>query len=76
MKIVEFARRWLNHWFAHEEALLLVVLIAVGLFVVSWLGGVLAPALTALVIAFILQGLLGRLLDWGVPERGAVLLAF
>lgn len=76
MKIVEFARRWLNHWFAHEEALLLVVLIAVGLFVVSWLGGVLAPALTALVIAFILQGLLARLLDLGVPERGAVLLAF
>ena len=76
MKIVEFARRWLNHYFAHEEAVLLVGLIAVGLFVVSWLGGVLAPALTALIVAFILQGVLSRLLAWGVPERGAVLLSF
>jgi putative permease len=76
MKIAEFARRWLDHYFAHEEALLLVILIGLGLFVVSWLGGVLAPAITALVIAFILQGVLSRLLGWGVPERAAVLLAF
>lgn len=76
MKIVEFTRRWLDHYFAHEEGLLLVVLIAVGLFVMSTLGGVLAPALTALVIAFILQGVLSRLLDLGVPERAAVGIAY
>jgi putative permease len=76
VKIVEFTRRWFDHYFAHEEGLLLVVLIAVGLFVVSTLGGVLAPALTALVIAFILQGVLSRLLDFGIPERVSVLIAY
>ena len=76
MKIAEFARRWLDHYFTHEEALLLVVLIAGGLLVVSWLGAVLAPFLTALIIAFILQGVLARLLAWGVPERASVLGAF
>lgn len=76
MTLVEFIRRWLNRWFAHEEALLLVLLIGFGLFIVDWLGGVLAPALTAVIIAFILQGVLVRLVNWRVPERIAVYLSF
>jgi putative permease len=76
MKLVEFIRRWLDRYFVHEEALLLVILIAVGLVVVDWLGRVLAPALTSLIIAFILQGVVARLLEWRVPERLAVWLAF
>lgn len=72
MKVLEFVRAWFDRYFQHEEALLLVVLIAGGLFLVSWLGGVLAPALTALIFAFVLQGVLARLLAWGLPERVAV----
>lgn len=76
MRLVEFIRSWLNRYFAHEEALLLVLLIAAGLFLVNWLGGVLAPALTAVIIAFILQGAVARLCAWRVPESAAVLIAF
>lgn len=76
MKPVEFVRGWINRYFAHEEALLLVVLITAGLLLVMWLGGTLAPVLTALILAFILQGAVARMRQWGVPERLAVYLAF
>ncbi|MDZ7825023.1 MAG: hypothetical protein U5R48_02070 [Gammaproteobacteria bacterium] len=67
MKLVEFIRRWFDRYFVHEEALLLVILIAAGLVVVDWLGRVLAPALTSLIIAFILQGVVARLLELAGP---------
>ncbi|HSG89990.1 MAG TPA: AI-2E family transporter [Pseudomonadales bacterium] len=76
MKLVEFIRSWLNRYFAHEEALLLVLLIAFGLFMVDWLGGVLAPALTALIVAFILQGAVAAFIRLRVPPMAAVYLAF
>jgi putative permease len=76
MKLVEFVRSWLNRYFAHEESLLLVALIAGGLVLVVWLGGALAPVFTALIVAFLLQGVVARLLRWGVPETASVYLAF
>lgn len=76
MKLVEFVRTWLNRYFAHEESLLLVALIAGGLVLVVWLGGALAPAFTALIVAFILQGVVSRLMAWRVPEPLSVYAAF
>ncbi|MEE4361578.1 MAG: AI-2E family transporter [Pseudomonadales bacterium] len=76
MKPVEFIRGWINRYFAHEEALLLLVLIGLGLVLVVWLGGTLAPVLTALVLAFILQGAVARLQHWRVPDRIAVYIAY
>ena len=69
MKPLEFVRRWIDRHLAHEEALLLLVLLTVGLLLVMWLGGTLAPALTALVFAFILQGVVARLRSWGLGAQ-------
>ena len=76
MKPLEFVRAWIDRHLAHEEALLLLLLLGLGLALVMWLGGTLAPALTALVFAFILQGVVTRLRSWAVPERLAVWSAF
>lgn len=76
MKVLEFVRGWINRYFHHEEALLLVLLILAGLAFVTWLGAVLAPILTALVIAFVLQGAVARLMHWGLPNWAAVYLAY
>jgi len=72
MKLLEFVRGWINHYFHHEEALLLVLLLLVGVVLVTWLGAVLAPVITALVIAFVLQGAVARLQAWRVPETIAI----
>lgn len=68
MKLIGFVRGWINRYFYHEEALLLLLLIVLGLVVVTWLGSVLAPMLTALVLAFVLQGPVNRLSRLGAPE--------
>ena len=76
MKPLEFVRSWIDRHLAPEEALLLLVLLSGGLLLVMWLGGTLAPALTALVFAFILQGVVARLRSWGLGAQPAVWAAY
>lgn len=69
-------RRWLDRLFEDEEALLLIVLIAALLGLVLWLGDVLTPVIAALILAFIMQGPVGRLQRKGVPQFAAVLAVY
>ena len=76
LRFLEVISGWVNRYFSNEEAIYLVALLVVGFLVLFTLGGVLAPVLTGLVLAFLLQGLVKQLIDWRVPEWGAVWLAF
>ena len=76
LRFLEIISGWVNRYFSNEEAIYLVALLVVGFLVLFTLGGVLAPVLTGLVLAFLLQGLVKQLVDWRVPETGAVWLAF
>ncbi|WP_458525581.1 AI-2E family transporter [Onishia taeanensis] len=67
---------WLERYFSDEEAVILLVLLIAGTAAVVWLGGMLAPFLTALVIAFLLQGAVNWLTRRHVPSFLAVLLVF
>jgi predicted PurR-regulated permease PerM len=61
----------LLHW------LLIMVFVVLGYFVLSYLAGVLAPILTALGIAYLLNPVLGRMVHHGVSRAvGAALLLF
>jgi putative permease len=76
MRFLEVIGGWINRYFSHEEAIYLVALITACLLVILTLGHVLAPVLTGLVIAFLLQGLVDRLQRWHVPESLAVYITF
>ena len=76
MRFLEVIGSWINRYFSNEEAIYLVVLLVVGFMVLFTLGGVLAPVLTGLVLAFLLQGLVKRLVQWRVPQSVAVYLTF
>ncbi|NOX50045.1 MAG: AI-2E family transporter [Gammaproteobacteria bacterium] len=67
---------WLNQHFSNEEAIYLVVLITVILVALATLGSVLAPVLTGLVVAFLLQGLVKSLERSKMPRLMAVLVSF
>ncbi|WP_096087305.1 AI-2E family transporter [Agaribacterium haliotis] len=69
-------KNWMERYFADEEAVLVAVLLVVGFLVVIQLGGVLAPMITAVIIAFMMQGVVARLTQWGVSHSIAVSLAF
>lgn len=69
-------RSWLDRYFSNEEALLLLLLLTFGLIAVLTMGQVLAPMIAAVVIAFLMQGMVVHLKKWGAPHWLAVTIAF
>lgn len=76
MRFLEVIGGWINRYFSNEEAIYLVVLLAVVLIVLLTLGGILAPVLAGLVVAFLLQTFVDRLTRWRVPRLVAVWTVF
>ena len=72
MKFVEVISGWINRYFANEEAIFLIITIVAGLLVVIFLGTVLAPILTGLAFAFLLDGTVARLTRWHLPRLAAI----
>ena len=72
MKFVEVISGWVNRYFSNEEAIFLVISILAGLLIIIFLGTVLAPVLTGLAFAFLLEGTVARLAAWRVPRLLAI----
>ena len=72
VKFVEVISGWINRYFSNEEAIFLVVVLATGFLVLLFFGVVLAPILTGFAFAFLLHGVVDRLVDWRVPRILAV----
>jgi putative permease len=75
VKFLDIIGGWVNDYFSNEEAVYLIVMIAVVLAILLTLGGTLAPVLTGLVVAFLLQGLVKWLERAKVPRLLCVYLS-
>ncbi|MDF2641808.1 MAG: rane protein PerM family, partial [Pseudomonas sp.] len=69
-------RNWVQRYFSDEEAVVLAVLLFLAFTVVLTLGGMLAPVLAGLVLAYLMQGMVSFLERLRMPESGAVALVF
>lgn len=69
-------RKWISQIFVSEESLLLLLLIVGGLAIVVWLGGVLAPMIASVILAFLLQGVISQLNRRGVPHTVSLLVTY
>ncbi len=69
-------RDWMQRYFSDEQAVVLAVLLLLSFTLVLTLGQMLAPALAGLVLAFLMQGLVGALERLRVPRMLAVWLVF
>ncbi len=76
MRFIEVISGWINRHFSNEEAIYLVVFLVVGFVFLFVFGSMLLPVLTGLVLAFLLQGLVKKLVGWGLPEKPSVYLTF
>ena len=65
-------RTWLDHFFADEQALLLVVLLGLGLALVLTFGSTLAPVIASMILAYLTFGLVQWLERFGVRHLPAV----
>ncbi len=74
--MLEIFQKWYERFFFEEESILLLVLLTVGLLVLLVFGDTLAPVLAAIVLAFLMQGLSGRLINRGFPEWLALSCSF
>ena len=69
-------RDWMQRYFSDEEAVVLAVLLFLAFTVVLTLGGMLAPVLAGLVLAFLMQGMVAQLERLRMPEGAAVGVVF
>ena len=76
MKFLEVIGGWVNRYFSNEEAIYLIALIVFAAIILATLGGVLAPVLTGLVLAFLLQGVVAWMERIRVPRVLAVSVSF
>jgi len=76
LSIFDVLRKWLDSHLADEEAILMVLLIAFGLWIIVELDYVFTPLIASLIIAYLLQGLVVRLCRRGVNHLAAVIIVF
>jgi len=74
--MIKVLSRWVERYFGEEEAVLVAVIIISSLAILLTLGNVLTPMIAALVISFLMQGLVLRLRTWGLNHIAAVSIAF
>ncbi|HBW83921.1 MAG TPA: AI-2E family transporter [Gammaproteobacteria bacterium] len=67
---------FLDRYFHDEESLILLILLAVGLVLLVLIGEILGPLIAAIVIAYLMQGLVNLLLRYGASARLAFLLVY
>lgn len=76
MTLRTILKSWVERYFSDEEALILLVVLVAGFAAIIWFGRMLAPFFTALVIAFLLQGVVSALTRRGLPHLLAVIIVF
>lgn len=69
-------RKWAQRYFGDEEALILLLLLVASFTVILTMGDIVAPVIAAMVVAFLLQGMISRLVEWQVPRWLALFLTF
>lgn len=67
---------WAERYFSDEEAVILLIMLVLGFAAVIWLGRMLAPFFTSLILAFLLQGVVNLLTRRHIPEKMAVTIVF
>ncbi len=73
---MQVIRDWFSRYFSDPQAILLIVLLALGFGVVLFMGGMLAPVLVALVLAYLLEGVVNKFRHPGSSRNRVVILVY
>jgi len=67
---------FLDRYFHDEESIILVFLMGAVLLIFLLFGGMLAPLITAVIIAYLMQGLVSLALKYGLSERFSFVIVY
>lgn len=73
---MQLVKDWFRRHFSDPQVVILAGVLLGGLLVVVFFGGMLAPVFTAVILAYLLEGLVGRFEVWGVRRWLAVTAVF
>ena len=68
--------RWYQKYFSDPEGIALAVVLILGFLIIYFMGNMLAPVLGALVLAYLLEGLVLTLQHWKLPRLLSVTVVF
>ena len=74
--MLDVLRKWYERYLSEEESVLLVLLVMASLFLLATIGNVLAPLFAAVVLAYLVQGVVNVLVRLGLPPWLGFALAF
>jgi len=72
----EVMRGWINRFLSDEEGVLLAAILLASTLIIVFMGNVLAPLLTGIVLAYVMQGSIKMLKRFRIPNGLAVALTF
>ena len=73
---MDVLRQWFRRFFSDPQAVILALVLLIGFVLVITMGQMLAPVLAALVLAYLLEGVVAALKERGMPRLAAVILVF
>lgn len=68
--------RWYQKYFSDPDGIALAVVLVLGFLIIYFMGDMLAPVLGAIVIAYLLEGLVLTLQNWKLPRLLSVTIVF
>ena len=74
--MLDIFEKWYRRYLFEEESVLLLVLIALGIVLLMTLGDVLTPVVASIVLAYLMQGVAGRIQRFGLPQWVGVAVSF
>ncbi len=74
--MIELLKAWYEKHFSDPQVVILALVILSGIAIILFLGDVLAPVLAGIVIAYVLEGLVCRISQLGVPRPLSVIATF
>ena len=73
---MDLLKDWFKRTFSDPQVVLLALLLIGGALIVFGLGTMLWPVFASIVVAYLLEALVGRLQRWGMPRVLAVIIVF
>ena len=74
--MLDVFKTWYQRNFSDPQAVILAVFLILGLLIVIYMGSMLAPILTAIVLAYMLEAVVALLVSYNIPRIWAVITVF
>ncbi len=74
--MIDIIRGWFEKHFSDPQAILLISILVLGGILVLYWGSILSPVLAGIIIAYVLEGLVRKISNLGVPRFAAFIISY